>query len=290
MSNPTRGLIQRVWPVARDAWDSTWRDDVPFYAAGIAFHSLFSMFSLLFLLSLLMGLAGHGTGNLKDLASFAADLFPERAAEFMETVLEIVSRPVPSGLLPLALLFTLWTSSNVIQAVIHALNRIYHLREEGRPFWQTRLLALGVVGVSASLFVLGFVFLVFGRDLAMGYTTGGRVLMHPLAWALAARQLVSVAAVFLGVYVLYVLAPNFRKEHRVSWPGAFAFTIAWAPTTLAFNQYLRHVAVYDKVYGPMATVVVMLTWVYLSALLCLIGGEINAAIHRARTRRQHQEI
>jgi membrane protein len=278
-------LGRRLLPVARDVWDSTWRDDVPFYAAGIAFHSLFSIFSLLFMLSLILGQVGQDPEALRSLAGFAANLFPAKAAEFMDTVLEIVARPVPSGLLPLALLFTLWTSSNVIQALIHALNRIYHLRQNTRPFWKTRLMAMGVVGASVLLLLLGFALLVFGRDLTRNVAPVGRILLHPLAWALAMRQLLSVVAVFLGVLLLYWLAPNFRHTHRVSWPGALAFAVVWAPTTLGFNVYLREVAVYDKVYGPMATVVVVLTWVYLSAFLCLVGGEINAAIHRYRGRK-----
>jgi membrane protein len=147
-------------------------------------------------------------------------------------------------------------------------------------------MAMGVVGASVLFLVLGFALLVFGRDMTRNVAPGGWILLHPLTWALAMRQILSVVAVFLGVLLLYWLAPNFRHSHRVSWPGAMAFALVWAPATLIFNLYLRKVAVYDKVYGPMATVVVVLTWVYLSAFLCLVGGEINAALHRHRNRRR----
>ena len=79
-------------------------------------------------------------------------------------------------LLPVALLVTLWTASNVVQNLIHALNRIYHL-EEVRAFWRTRLMALGVVGAGALLLVLAFLLIVFGEDLMGGaheiYVLGG---------------------------------------------------------------------------------------------------------------------
>jgi len=287
--NRFRSLLSgRGFPLrsfALSVWNSTARDDVPFYAAGIAFHSLFSIFSLLFLLSILVGLVGGDPEKLLSLAAFARGLLPEKAEEFLGTVMKIVSRPVPKQLLPVAIVTTLWTASNVVQAMIHALNRIYHLQDETRKAWRTRLLALGLVGSSALLLILGFVLMVFGKDLSGGVLEVERFRSWMVAWALVVREPLSVLVVFLGSLSLYWVAPNFRQQHRISWPGALAFTVAWTVTTLGFNIYLREIAVYDKVYGPMATVVVVLVWVYLSALLCLIGGEINAAIHRLRAAR-----
>lgn len=267
---------------ATSVWNAASRDDVTFYAAGIAFHSLFSIFSLLFLLSILVGLVGGDPEKLLSLAAFARGLLPEKAEEFLGTVMKIVSRPVPKELLPVAILTTLWTASNVVQAMIHALNRIYHLADEVRKAWRTRLLALGLVGSSAVLLLLGFVLMVFGNDLSGGFLEVERLRTRIVAWALVARVPLSILVVFLGSLSLYWLAPNFKQEHRISWPGALVFTVSWTVTTLGFNIYLREIAVYDKVYGPMATVVVVLVWVYLSALLCLVGGEFNAAIHRMR--------
>lgn len=267
----------------RTAWNSTWEDDVPFYAAGIAFHSLFSIFSVLFFLSLLLGLFGADPDNLRALDAFLEGMAPEEASRFMDSVVDVVSRPVPQGLVVVALFFTLWTSSNVVQALIHALNRIYHLRGEARAAWRTRLLALAVVGSSTLLFAIGFILLVLGKDLS------GRYVEVPwrstvLALILAGRQPFSVIMVFLGGLLLYWLAPNFKHVHRIAWPGALLFTATWTVTTFGFNIYLRDIAVYDRVYGPMATVVVVLVWVYMSAFWCLVGGELNACLRKLRLR------
>ena len=271
-----------VPPLIRDIWTGIWRDDVPFYAAGIAFHSLFSIFSVLFLLSLLLGLLGADPEKLRGLAGLAAGVMPDKAGELVDTILAVVSRPVPKALLPVAIMFTLWTSSNVIQALIHALNRIYHLREGTRAAWRTRLMALGVVGSSILLLLLGFVLLIFGTELSAGYVEIERWRSWVVGVILAARDFLSVIVVFLGALLLYWLAPDFKHHHRVSWPGALAFTVAWTPTTLAFNVYLRELAVYDRIYGPLATVVVVLVWVYFSAFLCLVGGEVNRVLNQFR--------
>jgi membrane protein len=274
--------LRRIWSVLVTTWHNTWNDDVPFYAAGVAFHSLFSMFSVLFSLSLLLGLFGASPDNLRALDTFLGGLVPDEATRFVDSVVDIVSRPVPQGLVFISLIFTLWTSSNVVQALIHALNRIYHLRTEGRAAWRTRLMALAVVGSSTVLFAMGFVLLVLGKDLSGGYVDmpwRNQV----LAFILVGRESLSVIMVFLGGLLLYWLAPSFKHVHRVSWPGALVFTITWTLTTYGFNIYLRDIAVYDRIYGPMATVVVVLVWVYLSAFWCLVGGEVNAAIRKERT-------
>ena len=291
MSPALTGLTPRfrsLWAILKDIWTCTWMDDVPFYAAGIAFHSLFSIVSLLFFLSLLLGVFGADVENLRGLDTFLGGLMPTKAGEFVDTILDVVSRPVPGSLVGVALLVTLWTSSNVIQALIHALNRIYHLREDARPAWRTRLMALAVVGVSALLFVAGFVLLVLGKDLRGGYVEMGPWRHTLLGWILAAREPLSVLTVFLGGFLILWLAPNFKHEHRISWPGALVFTVTWTVVTVGFNTYLREVAVYDRIYGPLATVVVVLVWVYLSAFWCLVSGEVNAAIHRTRRDRKRE--
>jgi membrane protein len=288
VAEPTAGRILSLPGLkflARSVWVGLGRDDVAFYAAGIAFHGLFSLFAILLLLSLLLGLAGGDPENLRVLAHFAARLIPEGAEAMVDTTLDLISRPAPGPLLPLAMIFTLWTASNVIQAVIHALNRIYHVRKRSsRPAWRSRLIALGVVSISTALMMVGFFLLVFGKDLAARNPEFDQLWPRFVAFMVAGRQPMSVLAVFLGSYLIYWLAPSFGHRHRISSPGAFVFTLAWILATAAFNLYLREVAVYDKVYGPFATVVVVLVWVYLSAYLCLIGGEVNTAINRWKTR------
>jgi membrane protein len=186
----------------------------------------------------------------------------------------------------LSFVFTLWTASNVIQAIIHALNRIYHLRQEdARPAWQSRVIALGIVGTSAILMTFGFLILVFGEDFATRSERFGHVWPSIATVIRSGRQVISLVAVFLGSFVVYWFAPSFGHEHRISWPGAVAFTAMWTLATAGFNLYLREFAVYDKAYGPFATVIVVLVWVYLSAYVCLLGGEVNAVLGQIRSHR-----
>lgn len=280
-----RSFLESLLYVVRRSFNGLWRDDIMFYAAGIAFNSLFSIFAILFLLSILLSLFGASPLNLQILNNLATGLVPAKAQEFITEVLEQASQPVPRELLPVSLLFTLWTASNVVQALIHSLNRIYHL-EDMRPFWRTRLIALAVVGLSSALLVFGFLLLVFGGELSGGIEEVRKVRHGIIEGILMFKQPLSVLVVFLGSLLIYWLAPSFRHQHRVAWPGAVTFTITWILATIGFNVYLREIAVYDQVYGPMATVVVVLVWVYLSSVLALFGGEVNAAVHRVRRDRE----
>jgi len=94
------------------------------------------------------------------------------------------------------------------------------------------------------------------------------------------RKEISFVILALGTFLIYWLAPKFRGKPRIALPGTIAFTVLWLIATTGFNIYLQRFAVYDQVYGPLATVVVTLTWVNLSAYLLLYGGELNAAYAR----------
>ena len=275
---------RRIVRVLRESLARVYRDDAPFYAAGIAFYSLFSIFSALLLTALLLGLFGSDPSNLTFLAQFLDGLAPPEAARFIANVLTIVRRPAPGNLLPVALLITLWTASNAFQALIHALNRIYHVGET-RAAWRTRLMALGLAGGGALMLTLGFVLFMFGGDLTKGLGEFAWIQGHLVGLLLEYKRPIAYVAVFASSYLLYWLAPKFDRGERVALPGAVFLGVAWLLLTALFKLYLREVAVFDRVYGPMATLVVVIVWIQLSAQLALFGGEVNAVIQEKKRER-----
>lgn len=282
--SPWVRLARRILWVLRESLVGFFRDDAMFYAAGIAFYSLFSIFSALLLSSLLLGLLGSDPENLRFLALFMDGLAPDEASKFVENILNIVSRPAPGKLLPLAMLITLWTASNAFQAIIHALNRIYHLREV-RAAWRTRLIALSLAGGGALLLTLGFVLFMFGGDITSGFSRFEWIQGHAVGFILTYKRPLAFVTVFVASYLLYWLAPKFDQGQRVALPGAVFLALSWLLVTAAFKVYLRELAVYDRVFGPMATLVVVVVWIQVSAQLALFGGEVNAVIQRRQRER-----
>lgn len=284
MTVSPRQAAEHFFEAIRMSWSGMWRDDVAVYAAGISFHSLAGIFAGLFLFSTILEKLGVDRDFLPTASRFLEGAIPPEALEIVGTALEVLDQPVPAALLPLAVLITFWVTSNVFQTVIHALNKIYHLGETRSP-WITRMFALAVVFIVGLSLAAAFLLL----------TLGGVFGSTPEAWQDAqggflnflfrAHNLLAAIPVLLGSLLLYWLGPNFRAGHRVVLPGAAWFTVTWMGASYIFNLYLRHFAVYDRVYGPLATVVVFLTFVYLSALLLLIGGEINASYGLILTRK-----
>jgi len=265
-------MVSQFPEAARRSWRGIWRDDVTIYAAGIAFHSLAGIFAALFLFTTLLEHLGADPDFLIGLARFFTGTVPQEAVDFINTAVRVARQPIPGAVFPLAVLILLWMASNMFQTLIHSLNRIYHV-EDTRSAWKTRLFAVSVVGVAGLSLLAAIFFLTLGDRVADASEDP-----NPIAgWISAAHEPLSMLAVALSALLIYWLAPNFRSGPRVVLPGAVVFTVTWLVSSYGFNLYLRELAVYDRVYGPVATAVVFLTWVYLSAFLLLVGGEFNAS-------------
>ena len=107
----------------------------------------------------------------------------------------------------------------------------------------------------------------------------------PLGWLAAfiaevLRWTVAIGTVMLALGLLYRYGPNRRGMARAKWisPGAVAATLLWALATWAFTVYLQNFANYNKIYGSLGAVIVLLLWLYISAFVCLLGAALNAEL------------
>jgi membrane protein len=95
------------------------------------------------------------------------------------------------------------------------------------------------------------------------------------------RYLISLGAIILGAMILYYFGPNRRQSWRRVWPGAVFTTILWLAATLTFAWYARHIANYNVMYGSIATVVLLLVWMYVLSIIAFVGCEFNAELEKA---------
>jgi hypothetical protein len=174
----------------------------------------------------------------------------------------------------------LWTSSSALTAIIDSLNRAYDV-EEGRPFWKVRLTAIGLtVGLSAFI-VVALVLLTFGPQLG-GWVADlvglGRV--FELTWNIL-RWPAIVCLLVVATALVYYFAPDVEQEWKWITPGSACAVLGWLLASLGFAFYVNHFGSYNATYGSIGAVIVLLTWMYVSGLLLLVGGEINAEIEHA---------
>jgi membrane protein len=193
-----------------------------------------------------------------------------------EQLLQIAIGP-PRGLLALSLLGALWSSSSAMTAIIETLNRTYHVRE-GRPWWRVRLLAV-VLTVVLTAFTLAAV------GLMMAGPALARQLDHRLGvpshfsrmWAIGEWPVVfGLMVTALGS--VYHFAPDTRRRPTWATPGSAVAALLWMAASLGLGWYADRVGDYQRTYGAIGGVIVVLLWLYGSGLAILIGAELNAAI------------
>jgi len=179
-----------------------------------------------------------------------------------------------------------WTATGAMTAVMRALNRAYD-RDESRHFVRQRLAALAMLVFIMLAFVLAFGLLVLGPKLSgwVGDAVGAKGAVVWIWW-LGQWPILAFALLLAFAVVLY-LGPN--VEHP-RWDflsiGAVVALVVWLAASGAFAIYVANFGSYNKTWGALAAVVIMLTWLWLSALALLFGAEVNAEAERSRELRR----
>jgi membrane protein len=248
-------------------------------ASQLAYYFLFALFPFFLFLTTLLGYL-----PIPDLLDrLLATLGQMLAGEALQLVEDNIRQLVTGrrgGLLSFGILAALWTSSSALTAIIDSLNRAYDV-EEGRPFWKVRLTAIGLtVGLSAFI-VVALVLLTFGPQLG-GWVADlvglGRV--FELTWNIL-RWPAIVCLLIVATALVYYFAPDVEQEWKWITPGSACAVLGWLLASLGFAFYVNHFGSYNATYGSIGAVIVLLTWMYVSGLLLLVGGEINAEIEHA---------
>jgi membrane protein len=247
-------------------------DDILGNAAQVAFYFSFALFPLLLFLISLFGIILTKADEMRaELFLYLGQIMPGAAYELVQTTLDEVAENSSGGKLTIGILITLWSASAGIDNLRGALNEVYNLKET-RSWWKTKLLALLLtLGVGLLAFTaLGLIF--YGTQLLdYALPVDSPYLLKPLEW-------ITILIVLLLTFaLLYNFAPN---HDPLDWkwvtPGAIISIILWLLVSNAFRLYLQYFDSYAKTYGSLGAVIILLLWLYLTALVILIGGAINA--------------
>jgi membrane protein len=250
-------------------------------AAMIAYFLLFATFP--FLLTLASLLAFLPIPNLMEwLLRLLGEVVPSAAVDLMRNSVERLVTRQRSGLLSLGIVVSVWAAANAVEAFMQALNRVYGLREH-RPFWKTRGIAI-LLAVGVSLFtVLGLLALWFGARVSHWWAGRGGLGPLPVqVWDFARWPLVLLLLIG-AIDQLYFIGPAVRQRWRWVTPGAVVAVLGWVAASLGFSAYVRHFGSYNATYGSIGAVIILLTWMYLTAFFALLGAEINAAAGERET-------
>src|SRR5215831_11459889 len=254
-------------------------DDCLGGAAQLAYYLLFAVFPFVLFLTALLGYLP--IPNLMErLLAALATLLPGEVVTLLQDHVRQLVMEQKGGVLSFGILAALWASSSAVVAIIEALNRAYDV-QEGRPWWKVRGVAL-LLTIGLSLFiVIAMVLLIFGPQLGdwLASLVGlGKV--FELFWNIL-RWPVSAGVLAVAMAVVYYYAPDVEQQWQWMTPGAVFVVLATIVASLGFSVYVSHFGAYNKTYGSIGAVIVFLTWLYLTGLCLLVGGEINTEIEHA---------
>ncbi len=245
-------------------------------AAAMAYYFVLALFPALVLLSAVVSYLPIND-LLNQVVNLVGGVVPADSMKIVRYFVDHVIVPNRATLLSFGILGTMWSASGGFASAIEALDIAYEV-EEGRPFWVTRPLAIGLTLLVGVLFLIAFAVMVvgpeFGRKLAEH---------HKLSWMFAAawpyiHWTVSFGFTVLAVEFLYFIAPNVRQRFWNTLPGALISVSCWVVLSYVLGIYFRSFAHFSKTYGALGAVVALMVWLYWNGFIMLLGAELNCEL------------
>lgn len=286
VGNPWRLGGLTVTELGRRLWRESQEDELLGRAAQLSYYALLALFPALIFLTALMGLFSVQS-FMPELMSYLRNVLPADALSMVERFLTQVAEGSGVNIVSLGALGALWASSSGVTAIMDALNVVFDVKEDRRPFWRVRLTAIlltvglaGFVIVSLALVLYGPTIGQWVADL-LGFGVPFVWMWNVLQWPIIAGLMLVVVA------AIYHICPDRRyKRWRLVTPGSLFSVLMWLVVSLGFKAYVDNFGDYNKVYGSIAGVIVLMLWFYWSGLVLLLGGEINAGIEEAAAERK----
>lgn len=254
-------------------------DNTLVQAAALAYYFLFSLFPFFLFLTALLGYIPV-PNLLERIMGLLEQVLPQEALGLIQDNVNQLVTEQRGGLLSLGILLALWTASSAIAAISDALNRAYDV-QESRPFWKVRGMAILLTVGLAFFLIVSLILLMFGPQLGEWIASlvglGG---VFEVVWNIV-RWPVIVVALIVAMAVLYYFTPDVEQQWKWITPGSVFAVLGWLIASLGFSFYVNNFGAYNKTYGSIGAVIVLLTWMYVTGLCILVGGEINAEIEHA---------
>lgn len=250
-------------------------------AAALAYYLLFALFPLLIFLSNLLGLLDL---NITAITQALQQVLPRDVVGIIESYLAHVSQTSSHTLLWFALVFSIWFPMRAIKGLMDNVRLAYHLEEPEKPLaYALRQLVYTVI----FLLVMALTLLL---------STLGKHVLGYIDYLLP-EGTVQFSNYFLGIWqylrfvpiallmfaalgILYAAALDNRQPIRAIWPGILFAMVGWMLVSVGFSFYVENFANYSVIYGTLGAVIVLLMWLYLTAVILIMGAELNAVLNR----------
>jgi membrane protein len=271
-------------------WETA-TDNTTGLAAQMAYTLLIALAPMLLFLWHLLGLFGTDPAKLHGIFNVLKSFMPPdpKVQDVLDAAAASVVVTGSSGLLANAgILLGIYCGTVFIATISRALSHTYGVTEP-RNWWSKYIISFLLLFWFGIVILVCFNAIVFGETLA-GVAEVNFQLKVPLQeWVAALSLPFTAVALILLALVLYLLTPENYLTIRQALPGALFFSIGWITVTKLFQLYVARYSRYDATYLALASIIILLTWMYLTCLFLLLGGKLNAILRREREKRGKSE-
>jgi membrane protein len=245
-------------------------------SAALAYYFVLSIFPGLIFLSAVLGFIPL-PGLFGRVLILMARLLPTDSMELVYSVLGDVLSSHHAAWLSVGMLGTVWLASSAFDAMIEALDIAYDVKDD-RPFWKTRLLAIGLAAIIGGLLMTALGVLMVGPRFGEWLATRLDLsVVFVVIWPFL-RWTIAIAFTILAVEVLYFLAPNVKQRFWTTLPGAVLSVTVWNALSYLLGIYFHHFADFSRTYGTLGGLIAFMIWLYWTSFVLLVGAELNAEL------------
>ena len=224
--------------------------------------------------------------NLQEtLMELISTILPPHTNEIaFSTIYDIINNP-RSGLLSIGFVLTIFFATNGVNSLIEAFNSSYHINES-RSIIRQRLLSLGITFLLSCILMITILLIMFSKTV-VNYLINTEIIENKsIEYILFGKWMVIIIMLFVGISIIYHFGPTIKKKFKLFTPGSIISTCLIIVTSSFFNYYISNFAEYNKVYGSIGTLIIILLWMYINSIILLIGFELNASIFNAKKQKK----
>jgi membrane protein len=279
-------VLSFIWRIFRRLVWQTATDNTTGLAAQMAYQMLFTLAPGLLFLWHLLGLFGTDPPKLHRMFLILKSFIPPdpRVQDILDAAMASVVVTGSNGILAnVGIILGIYLGTMFISTISRALSETHGVRED-QHWWSKYIISFLLLFWFGITLLVCFNAVVFGEKLA-GVAEVNFQLNIPLQeWVVALNLPLTALALVLLALALYLLTPENYLTIRQALPGAIFFAIGWIIVTKLFQYYVAKYDRYNPTYLALASIIVLLTWMYLTCLLLLLGGKLNAILRRERER------
>jgi membrane protein len=276
-----------IYDVAIFFWKGLMEGAINTRASSLAFNFFLAFFPSIIVFFTLIPYIPI-TGLQETLMELLSVVLPPSTNEVTFNTLDDIINNPRGGLLSIGFVLALYFSTNGINSLIEAFNASYHI-SENRPIIQQRLLSLGLTLLLSFMLIIAIGLIIFGK-LTLSYLTDFDIISNSAAdLILFGKWFAIFLMLFFGISTLFHLGPSIKSKWKLFTPGSILATLGIIITSIGFNYYINNFSQYNKVYGSIGTLMIILIWMYFNSIILLTGFELNASISNAKEKKQDLE-